>query len=242
MTSIYREDLAYVHHVGFPDLVEGAGDALLALFRAAGLVSGLVIDLGCGSGTWARKLLEHGYSVLGADVSAPMIELARHTAPEAEFHVDSLYRTALRPCVAVTALGEALNYCADEEPSEMRLSQLFRNVASCLPKGGIFAFDILVRSEDEPMQYRTWRKGPDWAVLVEVSERPEEYLLIRDITVFRELGHGYRRSEERHRVVVLDDTEVERLLRDAGFEVIVSSHYGHYPLAQRRLAYIACKP
>lgn len=242
MTSIYQEDLAYVHHLGFPDLVEGAGDALLALFRGQGLDFGLVIDLGCGSGTWARKLLEHGYSVLGVDVSAPMIELARRTAPEAEFHVDSLYRTALRPCVAVTALGEALNYCADEEPSETRLSQLFRNVASCLPKGGIFAFDILVRSEDEPMQYRTWRKGPDWAVLVEVSERREESLLIRDITVFRELGHGYRRSEERHRAVVWDGAEVERLLRAAGFEVIVSSHYGHYPLAQRRRAYIACKP
>ncbi|WP_133719182.1 class I SAM-dependent methyltransferase [Methylocaldum gracile] len=77
MMPFYEEDLAYVHHVGFPDLVDGAGDELLALFRAAGLDSGLIIDLGCGSGTWARKLLEHGYSVLGVDVSAPMIELAR---------------------------------------------------------------------------------------------------------------------------------------------------------------------
>jgi SAM-dependent methyltransferase len=241
MTSIYQEDLAYVHHVGFPDLAEGAGDELLALFRGQGLDSGLVTDLGCGSGTWAKKLLEHGYSVLGIDVSAAMIELARRTAPEAEFHVDSLYRTALRPCVAVTALGEALNYCADDPPSAERLGSLFRNVASCLPKGGIFAFDILVRSEDEPMQYRTWRKGPDWAVLVEVSERREENLLIRDITVFRELSHGYRRSEERHRAVVLDGAEVERLLRDAGFEVTVSSRYGRYPLATRRRAFIACR-
>jgi SAM-dependent methyltransferase len=241
MTSIYQEDLAYVHHVGFPDLAEGAGDALLALFRAEGLGSGLVIDLGCGSGTWAKKLLEHGYSVLGIDVSAAMVELARHTAPAAEFHVGSLYRAPLRPCVAVTALGEALNYWTDEEPSETRLGRLFRNIASHLPKGGVFAFDILVRSEDEPMHYRTWRKGTDWAVLLEVSERRKESLLIRDITVFREVGHGYRHSEERHRVLVLDGTQVEWLLRHAGFEVTVSSHYGGYPLAPRRRAFIARK-
>ena len=124
---------------------------------------------------------------------------------------------------------------------ETRLGRLFRNIASHLPKGGVFAFDILVRSEGELMQYRTWRKGPNWAVLVEVSERREENFLIRDITVFRELGHGYRRSEERHWAVVLDGAEVERLLRDAGFEVTVSSRYGRYPLAPRRRAFIARK-
>lgn len=241
MMPFYEEDLAYVHHVGFPDLVDGAGDELLALFRATGLDSGLIIDLGCGSGTWARKLLEHGYSVLGVDVSAPMIELARRTAPEAEFLTASLYDVDFRPCAAVTALGEALNYCADGAPSEARLDRLFRNIASCLPKGGVFAFDILVRSDGEPMHYRSWRKGPDWAVLVEVSEQPQENLLIRDITVFRKGGHGYRRSEERHRIGVLGGAQIERLLAGAGFEVTVSPHYGRHPLAQRRLAYIAYK-
>jgi SAM-dependent methyltransferase len=241
MTSFYEDDLAYVHHVGFSDLAEGAGDELLALFRAAGLESGLVIDLGCGSGIWAQKLLAHGYSVLGVDRSAAMIELARRTAPEGEFHTGSLYDLDFRPCVAVTALGEALNYCVGETPPDVRLGRLFRNIAAGLQEGGVFAFDILVRSNGQPMQYRSWRKGPDWAVLVEVSEQPEENLLIRDITVFREIGQGYHRSEERHRVSVLDRAEIERLLADAGFEVAVSPHYGRYPLAQRRLAYIAYK-
>jgi hypothetical protein len=124
-------------------------------------------------------------------------------------------------------------------PSEARLDRLFRNIASCLPKGGVFTFDILVRSDGDPTHYRSWRKGPDWAMLVEVSKQPQENLLIRDIAVFRKGGHGYRRSEERHRIGVLDGAQIERPLAGAGFGVTVSPHYGRYPLAQRRLAYIA---
>jgi hypothetical protein len=44
--------------------------------------------------------------------SAPMIGLARRTAPEAQFQAASLYDVEFRPCTAVTALGEALNYYA----------------------------------------------------------------------------------------------------------------------------------
>ena len=145
MDPFYEEDLAYVHHVGFSDFAEGVGDELLGVFRDTGISSGLVIDLGCGSGTWARKLLKNGYSVLGVDVSKPMIELARHTAPQADFQIASLYEAELRPCSAVTALGETLNYCAGGVPSEALLTSLFQNVAMNLKEGGVLAFDVIVQ-------------------------------------------------------------------------------------------------
>ncbi|MEW5927683.1 MAG: hypothetical protein AB1941_09365 [Gemmatimonadota bacterium] len=58
--SSYREDLASVHHVGFGDFAEGAAPGVLALLRQAGIREGLVVDLGCGSGVWARALRRYG--------------------------------------------------------------------------------------------------------------------------------------------------------------------------------------
>ncbi|MCG8355276.1 MAG: class I SAM-dependent methyltransferase, partial [Kiloniellales bacterium] len=67
MTSTYQEDLAYIHHVGFGDLVQGATPGLLHKLREAGIDHGLVVDLGCGGGLWLRALLDAGYVALGVD-------------------------------------------------------------------------------------------------------------------------------------------------------------------------------
>ncbi|MEV1023852.1 methyltransferase domain-containing protein [Streptomyces sp. NPDC050264] len=45
-----------------------------------------VLDVGCGTGVpTARQLVDAGHSVLGVDLSAGMLELARKQVPEAEF-------------------------------------------------------------------------------------------------------------------------------------------------------------
>src|SRR6186713_1584078 len=106
----YRDDLSYIHHVGFGGLAGGAAPGLLRLLREAGIQEGLVVDLGCGSGLWARELTEAGYEALGIDSSAAMIELARSVAPLARFVQASLFDAELPRCDAVTALGEPFSY------------------------------------------------------------------------------------------------------------------------------------
>ena len=91
------------------------------------------------------------------------------------------------------------------------------------------------------MQYRSWSKDEDWAVLVDVSELRAKNQLIRDITVFRKIDQFYRRSGERHLVQVLNKDEIVCLLTQAGFDVEVSPKYGDYSLPQRRLAFIGKK-
>lgn len=76
----YSDDLAWIHDAGFGHFAERAAPALLALFRRRGIESGLVVDLGCGSGIWAQKLVEAGYDVFGVDVSEAMIRIARRRA------------------------------------------------------------------------------------------------------------------------------------------------------------------
>jgi SAM-dependent methyltransferase len=102
-----------------------------------------VVDLGCGSGQWARELLRAGYRVLGIDISEAMIELARQKAPGAEFRVGSLFEAELPPCDAVTAVSEVLNYLFDPENEERGLEGVFGRVYEALRPGGVFVFDVL---------------------------------------------------------------------------------------------------
>lgn len=47
-----------------------------------------VLDAGCGTGYLSRKLARAGADVIGVDLSAEMIRLARHSAPELDFRID----------------------------------------------------------------------------------------------------------------------------------------------------------
>ena len=85
----YKADLAYIHDVGFGDFAKNSAPGLLEILRQNGIKTGLVVDLGCGSGLWARELSDSGYGVLGVDISPAMIAIARKRVPEGEFETGS---------------------------------------------------------------------------------------------------------------------------------------------------------
>jgi|GEM_PF-2612035 len=91
------------------------------------------------------------------------------------------------------------------------------------------------------MDYDAWRKGPDWAVLVDSREDRVKNQLMREITVFREVDLNYRRSEERHLVRAFNAEVLHQLLDAAGFSVSVSDCYGDYRLADSRQTFFAVK-
>ena len=47
-----------------------------------GISEGLVLDLGCGTGTMTRLLRQKGYDMIGVDASAEMLEIARNHPDE----------------------------------------------------------------------------------------------------------------------------------------------------------------
>src|SRR5918998_2968379 len=110
MAEFYREGLAHIHDVGFGAYALGSAPGILAILDRNRIREGLVVDLGCGSGLWARELTKAGYRVLGIDLSEQMIAIARKRVPEAEFRVGSLFDADIPTCYAVTAVGEVLNY------------------------------------------------------------------------------------------------------------------------------------
>ena len=163
MAGFYREDLAYIHDVGHADFALRSAPGILGILRDNGIPDGLVVDLGCGSGLWARELLRAGCGVLGIDISAAMVEIAREKAPGAEFRVGSLFEVPIPPCDAVTAVGEVLNYLFDPENEKRGLEGVFGRVYGALRPGGVFVFDVLGPSQVPPgTTARGCRVGEDW--------------------------------------------------------------------------------
>ena len=68
--EFYGEDQAAIHHREFGDLARTAADLVIDELRRGGLVSGTVVDLGCGSGILARAVSEAGYRVVGVEYVA----------------------------------------------------------------------------------------------------------------------------------------------------------------------------
>lgn len=236
--AIYHEDLAYVHHTGFGQFASQAAPNLKKILKQRGIERGLIVDLGCGSGIWARELSRAGYQVAGIDISTAMIALAKSVAPRARFFCGSLGRAKLPRCDAVTAIGEAINYATG--PPRLNLSNFFLKIAAVLPPGGMFIFDVLVAG-GLLLNHRSWKAGKDWAVLVEAEEDRARQLLERRIITFRKWKGRYRRSEEIHKVQVFKTVEVESALRQAGFTVKTVNRYGAMKLLPRRRGFICRK-
>lgn len=116
---------------------------LTGLLKENGVESGLVLDLGCGTGSLTELLAARGYDMIGIDYSEEMLELA--AGKRAESGQDILYlcqdmrEFELYGTVrAVVSICDCINYITD--PAD--LAEVFSLVNNYLDPGGVFIFDL----------------------------------------------------------------------------------------------------
>ena len=239
----YRDDLAYIHDAGFGGVARAAAAVLLGALSHERILGGLVVDLGCGSGQLAQAVACAGYEILGIDISEAMAALARGRVPRGLFRVESLLTAQLPPCVAVTAVGECLNYLFDENNSLRALAQLFRRVYHALGPGCLFLLDAAGPGRvPGPDPRRMFAEGNDWAVLSVNEEDRRHEILTRRITSFRRVGELYRRDHEIHRQRLLKRPEIAGQLRKIGFRVRILAGYGPLRFGPGQYGLMARKP
>ena len=108
-----------------------------------GISGGLVLDLGCGTGTMTELLAEAGYDMIGLDNSEEMLAEAMEKRVESGHDIlylmqdmqdFELYGTVR----AVVSVCDSLNYITEEE----ELERVFSLVNNYLDPEGIFLFDM----------------------------------------------------------------------------------------------------
>ena len=119
------------------------GSYICSMLCKYGINDGIVLDLGCGTGTMTEFLAGYGYDMIGVDNSEDMLELAMEKRLKSghdilyllqDMRAFELYGTVR----AVVSVCDSVNYMT--EPEDLR--EVFRLVNNYLDPGGIFLFDF----------------------------------------------------------------------------------------------------
>jgi SAM-dependent methyltransferase len=177
---------------------------------------GEVLDLCCGTGQLAAILTEYGYKVTGVDISAGQLQYARKNAPAARFiKADARTFKLSKKFDTVFCTFDALNHILKLAD----LQAIFGNVNRCLKTGGVFIFDMNTIKEftshwDE-RQSNTEKPGFYYSVNTKYDR--ENRLGEFHITMFRETGKTWKRSDTVVYETFYPRTTVISALKKAGF-------------------------
>lgn len=118
-------------------------DYLEERLKEYGIEDGLVMELGCGTGSMTQILSEKGYDMIGIDNSEDMLELAQEkkekTGRDILYLLQDMREFELYGTVrAVVSVCDCVNYVTEEED----LAEVFRLVNNYLDPDGVFLFDF----------------------------------------------------------------------------------------------------
>lgn len=196
---------------------------LVDLLKKHGIHDGLLLDLGCGTGTMTELLEDEGYDMIGVDASFEMLEVAMEKKAEAgrdilyllqDMREFELYGTVR----AIVSCCDCLNYLLEED----ELVDVFSLANNYLDPGGLFLFDMKTPYFYQQIGDKTIAENREEGSFIwENSYDPEtgenEYV----VTVFRqEEGDLFRRTEEVHEQRAYSRETVEELLAEAGMELV----------------------
>ena len=199
-------------------------EGITSVLKRYGVRDGLVLDLGCGTGSLTELLAAAGYDMIGVDNSEEMLQLATEKRERSghdilylcqDMREFELYGTV----AAVVSVCDSLNYITDPDD----LVTVFRLVNNYLDPGGIFVFDMNTEykygtllgdstiAEDRDECSFIWDNQYD----------AEEKINIYDLSIFvREDGDLYRKYHETHYQRAYSPEEIKTALAEAGMEFI----------------------
>lgn len=223
---------------------------ICSLLARYGLDRGLLLDLGCGTGTLSVLLAKAGYEVVGADISPDMLAVAQEKAFAAEQNIlflcqDMVHLDLYGTVDAAVCTLDALNHL----PSRAAVEESLRRVSLFLNPGGVFIFDTnTLYKHREVLGNNTFVYDADevycvWQNELQSDEKTVEISLDFFIPVSDE-EPIYERESEQFTECAYSDAEWEEMLKNAGFSVLgVFDGYTENPLtdASERAVYAVRK-
>lgn len=198
---------------------------LTSLLKEYGINDGLVLDLGCGTGTLTELLAKEGYDMIGVDVSEDMLQEAIEKRAESglpilyllqDMREFELYGTVR----VVVSICDSLNYILDYDD----LARVFSLVNNYLDPKGMFIFDLNTEAKFQAMGSETIAEVRDEGSFIWENEYDEEEKINSyDLTLFiREEDDLYRRYQETHFERAWSLDEIKKALTEAGMEFVAA--------------------
>lgn len=201
------------------------GEYVKTLLREEGIADGLVLELGCGTGTMTEILASAGYDMIGIDQSEEMLEAALEkkeaSGHEILYLCQDMREFELYGTVrAIVCICDSMNYILEEKEVLEILTSAAHNY---LDYGGIFLFDLNTEYKyREILGEQTIAENREegsfiWENYYDEETGINEY----DLTLFVKEESGlYRKKEETHFQKAYSLKTIEELVRRSGLELL----------------------
>ena len=194
------------------------------LFAEEGVTDGILLDLGCGTGSVTELLAKAGFDMIGIDNSEEMLEIAMEKREESGLDIlyllqdmreFELYGTVK----GVVSICDSMNYILEDED----LMEVFRLVHNYLDNEGIFIFDMnTMYKYEEILADNTFAEDREessfiWGNYYDEEDEINQY----DLALFvKEEDGRYRKYEETHLQRAYRQEDVEEMIRESGLELL----------------------
>ena len=221
--SVYDMFMDNIPYDQWADYVDG-------LLKKYGIHGGLLLELGCGTGSMTRRLSNKGYDVIGIDSSEEMLAIARDKTEDSsilylcqDMREFELYGTV----AAVVSVCDSMNYILSEED----LIKTFRLVNNYLDPRGLFIFDL-----DTEYAYKDIigdktiaENREEGSFIWENTYYEEEKINQIDLTLFIPTEDSssnklFIKEEETHYRRAYSIDTIKRLIEEAGMEWVTAFH------------------
>ena len=202
---------------------EKRADYFCRLLSMCDIKSGILLDLGCGTGSMSVKMAEKGFDVIGVDTSIGMLGVAQQKMYESGERIlflnqamqdIDLYGTV--DC-AICVL-DGINHLNNSD--EVR--QTFEKVSLFMNKGGAFAFDVntIYKHKNVLSDNAFIYEFDDLFCAWQNNYNEEDNSVDITLDFFEEEDGVYYRSGENFSEQAYELDEISAWLEEAGFEII----------------------
>lgn len=195
------------------------------LLKEYQVMDGLVLDLGCGTGSLTELMARSGYDMIGIDNSGEMLQIAMNKRNASGLDIlyllqdmrgFELYGTVK----AVISICDSMNYIMEYQ----ELVEVFRLVNNYLDPKGVFIFDLNTEYKyRELLADNTFAEDREessfiWNNFYDEEDKVNEY----DLTLFVKEGELYRKFEETHYQRAYGLDQVRQAISEAGMEFVAA--------------------
>ena len=193
-----------------------------------GICDGLLLELGCGTGTLTELLAQKGYDMIGVDCSEEMLDAAMEKREESghdilyllqDMQAFELYGTV----GGIVSVCDSINYVTDEK----ELKEVFSLVNNYLDPRGIFVFDFNTEYKyrellgDRVIAEEREECSFIWDNYYNAEDKMNEYQL----TLFvqsKEEPELYRKYQEVHYQKAYTLEKIKTLIEKAGLRYVAA--------------------
>ena len=190
------------------------------LLSENGASSGILLDLGCGTGEMSLLMDSFGYEIIGVDSSVEMLNIAREKTFGRDILLLNQPMEELDLYGTVDCAISALD-CINHLDGKETVKEAFSKVSLFMNPGGIFVFDVnTVYKHREILADNCFVTEDDGLFCVWQNSLNEDDSVDISLDFFEKSGDKYIRSSEYFTEYAYETDDIKSMLDEAGFEII----------------------